>query len=350
MRVSPGESPAVSARLRVNPVAATGRPPLRVLAFAYHDMGVVCLQELADQGAQLLAVVTHRDDPGEAVWFASVVDWATARRIPVHAPEDPNTPEFVGRMRTLQPDLLLSFYYRRLLAPALLAVPRLGALNLHGSLLPKYRGRAPLNWVLVRGETETGVTLHYMDARADHGDIVGRRAVPITVEDTALSLWRKLTAAGRALLAEEYPRIAAGCAARTPQDHAAATTFGRRSPADGLVDWERPARDIYNLIRAVTHPFPGAFTHCGERRVFLWKARPPTGEATAAPAGSLLGPGKGEGLRVAAGDGVLELLRVQAEGEAEVSGTDFWRALPGAARRRFAPPGCQGSGEERRHG
>ncbi len=322
---------------------------LRVVAFAYHDMGAVCLQELVDQGACLAAVVTHRDDPREAVWFASVAEWAAARGLPVHIPEDPNTADFAARIRALRPDLLFSFYYRRLLIPALLEVPRLGAINLHGSLLPKYRGRAPLNWVLVRGEAVTGVTLHYMDVRADHGDIIGQRSVPIVIEDTALSLWRKLTAAGRALLAEQYPLIAAGCARRIPQDHTAATTFGQRTPADGLIQWQRPAREIYDLIRAVTHPFPGAFTYGGEgRKIFVWAARPPAGEAAAGPAGTLLGPGEGGALRVAAGDGVLEILRLQAEGESEVSGMDFWRAVAVTGTRQFVSPDHPGPGEERR--
>ncbi len=327
-----------------------GSAPLRVVAFAYHDMGVVCLEELAEQGADLVAVVTHRDDPREAVWFASVAAWAAARGIPVSMPEAPNAAECVERIRALRPDLLFSFYYRRLLGPALLEVPRLGAVNLHGSLLPKYRGRAPLNWVLVRGEMMTGVTLHYMDVQADHGDIIAQRVVPIAIEDTAATLWRKLTAAGRALLAEQYPRIATGCAPRIPQDHAAATTFPRRTPADGLIVWDRSAWEIYNLIRAVTRPFPGAFTYREGRKIFLWTARPPAGERAAAPAGTLLGPGEGVALHVATGDGVLAILRLQVEGEAEVSGIEYWRTCGAGAAMRFAASGCPGPAEERRQG
>ncbi len=334
----------------VNPPPPPRRVPLRIVAFAYHDMGVVCLEELAEQGADLAMVMTHRDDPQEAVWFASVAAWAAARGIPVSTPEDPNVPEVVERIRALRPDLFFSFYYRRLLSPALLAIPRLGAVNLHGSLLPKYRGRAPLNWVLVRGETVTGVTLHYMDARADHGDIIAQRPVPIAIEDTALTLWRKLTAAGRALLAEAYPRLVAGSACRIPQDHAAATTFPRRTPEDGLIRWEWPAREIYNLIRAVSRPFPGAFTYREGRRIFVWAARPPAGEGAVAPAGTLLGPGDGEALRVATGDAILAILRLQTEGEAEVSGADFWRACGAGVGARFAASARSGLGMERRQG
>ena len=159
--------------------------------------------------------------------------------------------------------MLFSFYYRHLLPQALLDLPGLGAINLHGSLLPKYRGRAPINWVLVHGETVTGVTLHHMDARADHGDIIAQRSVPIAIEDTALTLSHKLTEAARRLLADTYPLILSGQAPRIRQDDSAATRFGRRRPADGRIDWSASAWQVYNLIRAVTHPFPGAFTSWG---------------------------------------------------------------------------------------
>ncbi|HSB70814.1 MAG TPA: formyltransferase [Candidatus Methylomirabilis sp.] len=316
----------------------------RVVVFGYHDMGVACLQELLHQGANVVAVVTHADDPTEASWFGSVADLARQRAIPVLTPGDPNAPAIVERLRALGPDLIFSFYYRRLLSPALLALPTLAAINLHGSLLPKYRGRAPLNWVLLRGEERTGVTLHHMDEWADHGDIVGQREVAIAIEDTALTLWRKLLAAGRQLLAEMYPLIAAGRAPRVPQDHAAATSFGRRRPADGLIDWTRSAREIYNLIRAVTHPFPGAFTFRGDRRIFLWSARAPGDEASPGLPGTLLGTGAGGSLRVATGQGILEVLRLQPEGGAEQDGADFSATvqdMPGA-RFSFAPRGARG--------
>jgi methionyl-tRNA formyltransferase len=300
--------------------------------FGYSDIGVACLQELLGRGANVVAVVTHRDDPGETIWFGSVAEAAATHGIPVHTPEDPNVPVFVEEVRRLRPDILFSFYYRRLLSQAILAVPPLGAINLHGSLLPKYRGRAPVNWVLVRGETTTGVTLHYMDASADHGDIIAQRVVPITIEDTALTLSRKLTAAGRALLAEMYPLIAAGRAPRLPQDHSAATKFERRTPADGLIDWSRSAWQIYNLIRAVTRPFPGAFTFWGDRKIFLWSARPPGDRSAQAPPRTILGIGDGGALEVATGDGVLEVTGIQPENGPETDGAAFFAAtLKGSA-------------------
>jgi methionyl-tRNA formyltransferase len=289
-----------------------------------------------DQGANVVTVVTHRDDPGETIWFGSVAELAAARQIPVHTPDDPNAAAFVEAIRRLRPDLVFSLYYRRLLSPAILAIPTLGAINLHGSLLPKYRGRAPLNWVLVHGETSTGVTLHYMDTRADHGDIIAQRVVPIGVEDTALSLSRRLTAAARSLLAETYPLILAGRAPGVPQDDAVATTFGRRTPADGLIDWSRSAWEIYNLIRAVTRPFPGAFTFWASRQVFLWSARPPRGRSSHAPAGTVLGVGEGGALEVATGVGVLEVLQIQSSGGPEMDGAIFFSTVLKGALPRFS--------------
>ena len=296
----------------------------RVVVFGYHDIGVACLQELLRQNANVVAVVTHQDDPGEAIWFGSVAELAAASGIPVHAPDDPNVPAFVEEVRGLRPDLIFSFYYRRILSPGILAIPSLGAINLHGSLLPKYRGRAPLNWVLVHGETTTGVTLHHMDERADHGDIIAQRTVPIAIEDTALSLSQKLTAGARNLLAETYPLIVAARAPRIPQDHTAATKFGRRRPTDGLIDWTGSAWQIYNLIRAVTRPFPGAFTFWEGIRIFVWAALPPAGRRADAPSGTILEVGDGGVLEVATGDGVLEVLRLQAEDGSEMDGVAFF--------------------------
>jgi methionyl-tRNA formyltransferase len=295
----------------------------RVAVFGYHDIGTACLEVLLGQGADVVGVVTHKDDPAETIWFASIAKLAAARGIPTFTPEDPNESSFVEEIRRLQPELLFSFYYRQLLGQALLDLPRLGAMNLHGSLLPKYRGRAPINWALVHGETISGVTLHYMDPRADHGDIIAQRAVSIAIDDTALTLSRKLTEAARRLLAEAYPLILAGRAPRIPQDHTAATRFGRRRPSDGLIDWSASAWQIYNLIRAVTHPFPGAFTFLGTRRVFLWAARPPAGRPAQDSPGRILGVGEGASLAVATGGGVLDILRIQVEDGPEMGGEEF---------------------------
>ena len=302
--------------------------------FAYHTFGARALEALLARDEQVVAVVTHADDPSEGDWFDSAADVARTHRLPLFTPASPNLPVIVETLRALEPDVILSVWYRRLLGADLLAVPRIAALNLHGSLLPAYRGRAPVNWVLVNGERRTGVTLHHMTAEADAGDIVAQQAIDIEPEDTALSLYTRMVKVGVDVLLESYPAVLAGTAPRTPQDHRRATVFPRRRPEDGRVEWSWPATRIANMIRAVTHPFPGAFVGDGEDRLFLWAASVLPGSAPRAAPGTLLEVRPAVGLAVATGDGALLLKRVQSAGIAEEP-ADIW------ALRRSLPPGAQ---------
>jgi methionyl-tRNA formyltransferase len=292
---------------------------MRSVVFAYHDIGSVCLEALLRTGDPVVAVVTHEDDPNEEVFFRSVRRLAEAHAVPVWAPDTVNTPEWIERVAGWQPDIVFSFYYRKLLCREILTIPPSGALNLHGSLLPKYRGRCPVNWVLIHDEPETGVTLHYMEEKPDRGDIVALRAVPITDADTALTLLHKLTAAAAEVVRQTYPLLRAGVAPRTPQDHTRASYFGGRRPEDGRIDWRTPARAIFNLVRAVTHPYPGAFATWEHHRLYVWQAQwpPPPAGAEAAP-GTILAIAPE--LRVQTSSGPLVLDRVQLAGEAELSG------------------------------
>ncbi|MDY4323120.1 bifunctional UDP-4-amino-4-deoxy-L-arabinose formyltransferase/UDP-glucuronic acid oxidase ArnA [Pectobacterium brasiliense] len=246
---------------------------MKAIVFAYHDIGCVGLEALKLAGYEIQAVFTHSDAPGENHFYASVAKAAAEMDVPVFAPEDVNHPLWVNRIRELAPDVIFSFYYRTLLSDDILQLPSFGAFNLHGSLLPRYRGRAPVNWVLVNGETQTGVTLHKMVSRADAGDIVAQSVVAIDEEDTALTLHGKCRTAAAALLAQQLPLIRSREITLTPQDDSRASYFGRRTAADGLIDWQKSAREINNLIRAVTEPYPGAFTFLGERKVIIWRAR-----------------------------------------------------------------------------
>ncbi|ASY77988.1 bifunctional UDP-4-amino-4-deoxy-L-arabinose formyltransferase/UDP-glucuronic acid oxidase ArnA [Pectobacterium polaris] len=246
---------------------------MKAIVFAYHDIGCVGLEALKLAGYEIQAVFTHSDAPGENHFYASVAKAAAEMDVPVFAPEDVNHPLWVNRIRELAPDVIFSFYYRTLLSDDILQLPSFGAFNLHGSLLPRYRGRAPVNWVLVNGETQTGVTLHKMVSRADAGDIVAQSVVAIDEEDTALTLHGKCRTAAAALLAQQLPLIRSREITLTPQDESQASYFGRRTAADGLIDWQKSAREINNLIRAVTEPYPGAFTFLGERKVIIWRAR-----------------------------------------------------------------------------
>ena len=238
----------------------------RAVVFAYHDVGVRCLKGLLSAGVAVPLVVTVKDDPREQQWFASVAAAAADYGLDVITPEDANTPALARRVAELQPDFVFSFYYRALLGAPLLRAARRGALNMHGSLLPKFRGRAPVNWAILRGERESGATLHYMVERADAGDIVDSQAVPILLDDDAREVYTKVTVAAETVLARSLPALIAGNAPRRPQPVLPGEYFGRRRPEDGRIDWSRPALEIHNLVRAVAPPFPGAFgTVAGER-------------------------------------------------------------------------------------
>ena len=232
----------------------------RAVVFAYHTIGVRCLEVLLDQGVDVALVVTHRDNPQEHIWFESVAALAAARGLPCILPDDPNDPAVVAQVRALCPDFIFSFYYRHMLGAGLLALPARGAYNLHGSLLPRYRGRVPVNWAVIRGETETGATLHAMTAKPDQGDIVAQRPVPIGPDDTAFDVFQRVSQAGVAALRDALPALLAGTAPHRPQDLAAGSYFGGRRPEDGRIDWRAPAAHIHNLVRGVAPPYPGAFT------------------------------------------------------------------------------------------
>ena len=273
------------------------------IVFAYHDIGCVGIEALIEAGYEIKAVFTHVDDPHENRFFASVAQLCARHGIPVHAPQDAGHPLWVERIRALRPDFIFSFYYRNVLPADVLGCARLGAYNLHGSLLPRYRGRAPVNWVLVNGEQKTGVTLHRMVERPDAGPIAAQQSVPIEPQDTALTLHAKLREAARALLAESLPALARGELKEWPQDESRASTFGRRTAADGEIDWSRPAVALANLVRAVTQPYPGAFAWHGEHKLIVWSAAAVDLSHGRAP-GTVL---SAQPLRVACGTGALEI-------------------------------------------
>ncbi|WP_339532522.1 bifunctional UDP-4-amino-4-deoxy-L-arabinose formyltransferase/UDP-glucuronic acid oxidase ArnA [Pseudomonas mucidolens] len=254
-----------------------------VVVFAYHDIGCAGIEALLAAGYDIAAVFTHADDPRENTFYASVAQLCARKGIAVHAPEDANHPLWVERVAKLKPDFIFSFYYRNLLSEALLATAGKGGFNLHGSLLPKYRGRAPANWVLVNGEHETGVTLHRMVKRADAGAIVAQQKVSIERSDTALSLHAKLRDAARSLLNDALPQLAKGMQTETAQDERQASCFGRRTAADGKLEWKKPAEELFNLVRAVTQPYPGAFCAVGEHKLIVWSAEVVKGNHGLAP-------------------------------------------------------------------
>ena len=230
------------------------------VVFAYHNVGVRCLSVLLAHGVDVRLVVTHRDNPGETIWFDSVAELAALHDIPAIAPEDPNAAETIARVRAARPDFLFSFYYRHMLKREILELPARGAFNMHGSLLPKYRGRVPVNWAIIRGERETGATLHVMNEKPDNGAIVDQQAVPILPDDTALEVFHKVACAAETTLDRCLPRLLAGTARFRPQDISQGAYFGGRRAEDGKIPWLGTARKIHDLVRAVAPPYPGALT------------------------------------------------------------------------------------------
>lgn len=281
-----------------------------LIVCAYHNVGYRCLEELLRQGADVRMVFTHEDSPSEEIWFASVRELADRHGIPWQT-TDVNLPENQALLRELAPDFLFSFYYRNMIEREVLDIPRRGALNLHGSYLPRYRGRVPVNWAVINGETETGATLHYMVEKPDAGDIVDREKVEIAFTDTALDVFNKVTEAAVTVIGRSFPLLVAGTAPRQPMDLAAGSYFGGRKPADGLIDWTKSAVQIYNLVRGVTHPYPGAFTFRDGKKLIVWQAWPVTGNG--AP-GVIVST---RPLLVGTGDGLLEIRTLQEEGAPE---------------------------------
>lgn len=257
--------------------------------FAYHDVGVRCLAVLLAQGVEVRHVYTHADDPNETIWFDSVERLARLHDIPVTlVSRDDDQSKLMQSVASLQPDFLFSFYYRFMLAPAILALARRGAFNLHGSLLPKYRGRVPVNWAIIHGERETGATLHEMVAKPDAGRVVDQFAVPILPNDLALDVFRKVTGAAEIVLHRALPRLIDGSATLTPQDLAAGSYFGGRRPEDGRIDWRWKAARVHNLVRAVAPPYPGAYAPLGSRQLRVLGTLVTTQRAAASATAALL--------------------------------------------------------------
>jgi methionyl-tRNA formyltransferase len=233
---------------------------LHAVVFAYHDVGVNCLKALLAAGIKVDLVVTHQDDPNENVWFGSVAQLCQEKNIAYFTPNSNQLVELIPKLQALAPDYIFSFYYRHMIPAEILASAKIAALNMHGSLLPKYRGRAPVNWAILHGETETGATLHVMEAKPDAGDIVGQSAVAIGPDETATEVFGKVSDAAVKVINQAMPALIAGKVPRKPNELQKGSYFGGRKPSDGQIHWNQTARQVHNLVRAVAPPYPGAFT------------------------------------------------------------------------------------------
>lgn len=243
---------------------------MKTIVFAYHNIGCAGIRSLLKNNFDIAAVFTHVDNPDEKIWFESVADLCAAKNIPVYAPEDVNHFIWVEKIKALAPDIIFSFYYRNILGGSILNIPDRGCFNLHGSRLPSYRGRVPINWAIINGESQTGITLHYMTDKPDAGDIVAQTDIDILDTDTAHTLHQKAAQAVPILLDEVLPLIKNNAHQRKAQDSSLSSYFGRRTPRDGEINWDTPPSKIRNLVRGVTKPYPGAFSFAGNRKIIFW--------------------------------------------------------------------------------
>ncbi|MFA6582995.1 MAG: formyltransferase [Elusimicrobiaceae bacterium] len=297
---------------------------MRAIVFAYQELGYICLEQVLNAGFDVAAVITHHDNPGEEIWFRSVARLAESRGIPVWKTDSFNKDEWFDRIRAVGADVFFSFMFRKMIHSSVLALAPKGAFNLHPSLLPKYRGRCPANWVLVNGERETGLTLHRMVKSADAGAIVAQTRVEITPEDDVRSLYAKFAAVLPEFIFGAVTDIRNGTYKETTQDDSSASLYGGRGPQDGVIDWSGSALSIHNLVRAVAHPYPGAFAVSGKgEKLFIWKTEPPqSGSASSGKPGTVL---RVSPLEIECGQGFLSPKILQWKNEAELSAPDFVR-------------------------
>jgi UDP-4-amino-4-deoxy-L-arabinose formyltransferase/UDP-glucuronic acid dehydrogenase (UDP-4-keto-hexauronic acid decarboxylating) len=307
---------------------------MKAVVLAYHNIGCIGIESLLRNGFEIAAVFTHKDDPKEVIWFDSVAELAASKGIPVFAPDDINHPMWVEKIKAMKPDIMFSFYYRNMIKKPLLEIPAKGCMNLHGSLLPAYRGRCPINWVLVNGETETGITLHYMTPRPDDGDIVAQRQILIADDDTAKSLHLKSAQASAAMLDEILPLIKKGKAPRSPQDNSKASYFGGRKPSDGEIDWNVNASEIRNLVRATTRPYPGAFSFISDTKVLIWTVSELSQQDTTSAPGTILSI---DPLVAKCGKGTIRIDFGQTEKTVYMSGAQLAKELHLMDGMKFGP-------------
>ncbi|MFJ3058378.1 formyltransferase [Herbaspirillum sp. NPDC087042] len=246
---------------------------MNAVVFAYHDVGVRCLKVLLARGVQVSLVVTHEDSASENIWFGSVAGVCREHGITCITPTDPKSPQLLAQVQAAQPDFIFSFYYRHMLPVEVLAVAKHGAYNMHGSLLPKYRGRVPINWAVLHGETETGATLHEMTVKPDAGAIVAQTSVPILPDDTAHEVFGKVVVAAELTLWNVLPAMLSGRTPNMPNDLSKGSYYGGRKPEDGRIDWRRTAREVHNLVRAVAPPYPGAFEEIAGDKITVTRTR-----------------------------------------------------------------------------
>jgi len=288
---------------------------MRTVWVSFDTIGRDCLEAAVDVGAEIVGVVTLPGpiDPNRS-GQCSFDDVASRLGAALHETHDVNSDRTLAAVGSLDAELIFVVGWSQLVRDSFIALASEGVFGMHPTLLPRHRGRAPIPWAILTGLARTGVTLfEIVDGTADSGSIVGQVTLDIAPDETATTLFERIAEAHVDLTRELVPRLLARTAPRTPQDPSRASSWPKRAPADGIIDWETRARYLHDWVRAQTRPYPGAFTFLGDDKVIVWGARP-VELAEAAPAGTIVEVGP-EGPVVACGEGGLVLQEIQTNGE-----------------------------------
>ena len=301
---------------------------MRIVFMGTPDFAVPVLKALVEAGHEVAAVVTQPDKAkgrGKAVQFPPVKEAAIALGIPVLQPVRVRAEEEIEKLRALKPDVIVVVAFGQILPQAVLDIPRYGCLNVHASLLPMYRGAAPIQWVILNGEEKTGVTIMQMDAGLDTGDMLAKTEIRIAPDETGDSLHDKLSVLGGPLLLEVLKELEENRANPVPQEGEScyASMLNKQM---GLVDWKRPAAELERMVRGL-NSWPGAYTSLGGKTLKIWKSQVIPEAVSGAVPGQIVKIRKG-GIEVAAGDGVLVLTEVQLEGKKRMDTDAFLRGYP----------------------
>ena len=305
---------------------------MRVIFMGTPDYAVPTLSALIEAGHQVVCVVTQADKPkgrGKAMQFPPVKEKALEHNIPVYQPKKIKDPEFLAMLEGMKPDVIVVVAFGRILPKSVLDLPKYGCINGHASLLPKYRGAAPIQWAVIDGEKESGVTTMYMDAGIDTGDMIQKTVVPLDKKETGGSLHDKLSQAGAKLLIETLKQLEEGTAVRTPQGEMTTEYAKMLDKSMGDIDWNRDAASIERLIRGL-NPWPSAYTKLGEKTVKIWAADV-LDEEREGQNGQIVGFGEGsakDSILVKTGRGILAVKELQMEGKKRMTSDAFLRGYP----------------------
>jgi len=285
---------------------------MRITFLGNHTVGVRVLEVLAEK-AELVGIVAHPEDAEDGVRYESVYEWATAHKIPAIRGKA-TAAEVTDFIKQTKPDLLWVADYRYLLPSEILKLPKHGTINFHPSLLPKYRGRAPVNWAILKGEKEFGLTAHFIDEGMDTGDILAQEKFYLNDDEDIADALNKLYPLYQSITRNIVDKLKQGSLRPTKQDHTLATAYPARKPQDGLIDWSKSARDVLNLVRAVAAPYPGAYTHCNGTKLIIQKAKIAKDESSDGKPGYVADCGKSS-LHIKCGQGSLDVTLWETEKE-----------------------------------